>query len=99
MKRNYPTALSVPVSRCELLKSLGFPGQKMPAAFTFRGRIELFAKWGGWPSPSLGEYDVEVVPTSNPGKRRSAGKHRIFVIIGDQRIPFGRLAQTKLISK
>jgi len=96
MKRNYITAVSTPISRRCLLITLGFPGQRLPADFTFRGEVECFAYAGSLP---LGVFDIEVVPSNNPGKRRSAGKHRIFVIIGEQRIPFGRLAQTKLLIK
>lgn len=95
-KRNYTTATPGPVHRISLLNALGFPGQRLPADFTFRGNLELFAEWGGYPRPSLGVFDVEVVPTCNPEKRRSAGKHRIFVHVAGRRIPFGRLAQAKI---
>jgi hypothetical protein len=93
MKRNYTTAVTTPISRYVLLDSLGFPGGRMPADFTFRGEVECFAYAG---SRSLGVFDIEVTPTNNPGKRRSAGKHRIFVHIAGRRIPFGRLAQARI---
>jgi hypothetical protein len=95
MKRNYTTVTPQPVHRQSLMESLGFPGGRLPAAFTFRGNVELFATWGGWPRPSLGVYDIEVVPTNNPGKRRSAGKHRVFIVLGERRIPVGRAAQAR----
>lgn len=83
-----------PVHRGVLTRALGCR-RRIPADFTFRGPVELFADWDS--RTSLGVFDIEVAPSSNPSGRRGAGKHRIFAHINGRRIPVGRLAQAKYL--
>jgi len=91
--------------RYALYAALGFPKGKLPADFTFDGRLPLVDAFS---KAHLGLYHIVVTETQPTGRTRTrwcrkaghaveyavkSSTHRIFARIGDRLVPTGRLHQ------